>query len=318
MVETRRFTRGGMTQITTDRYGRWYEFGGERFFSVTTIIGGGIPKPVLLNWAKKFVAVYALDNFDRLTAKVEALGQIDDRMERDGEYESIRKWLSDSPFRSRDAKAKLGTDVHDYVEAYATGQPLPDVPDDIAPYIAQFKVFLDTYQPTIVAAEAPVFSREQRYAGTLDSIMEFDPAIFDDKTLRIILGSISDEVSYADTTVRIAEIRERGGLRVIVDYKTGKGVYPEVALQLAAYRYADTFLGMPDGSEGDMPELDGAVVLHLRDTFYDLYPVMTDESVFKTFLYAREVFRWGRDLGQMALGAPTTAPVVEEGTDGDT
>ena len=72
---TTAFVRPGLAQITTDRYGRFYEWKGGRYFSVTTILGGGVPKPALINWAKKFVADYTLDNWELLGRKVRLPGE---------------------------------------------------------------------------------------------------------------------------------------------------------------------------------------------------------------------------------------------------
>lgn len=307
---TTAFVRPGMAQVSSDRYGRFYEWRNDRYFSVTTIIGGGIPKPALINWAKKFVADYTLDQWVLLSRKVELMETIEDDDDRASERETIRKWLSDSPYRDRDKKADLGTLVHDYAEAHTLGKPMPPIPDDAAPFLEQFRQFIDQYEPTFIAVEAPCLSREQKYAGTLDAIAEFPTGKFTDRFLATVLGSL-DEI---DIEQRVAHLRIRGTVRLLLDWKTSKsGIFPEVGLQLAAYRYADTFLGMPDGSEATMPEVDGAAAVNLRPEKFTIYPVMTDETIYRTFLYAREVFRFGRDYKKLVLGEPQAT--IEKGLD---
>lgn len=297
------FVRPGLAQVTSDRYGRFYEWKGKRYFSVTTILSGGVPKPILVNWAKKFVAEYAMENYELLGKKLEIV----DEAERTGgvelgatEYESVRKWLSDSPYRDRDKKADLGTLVHDYAEAFVLEKPMPAAPDDVVPYLNSFGDFLHKYQPEFIAVEAPVFSHDQKYAGTLDAIADFHPSVFPDTFWAVVLGSLDDVLIEE----RIQALHAKGTARLLVDWKSGKDVYPEVALQLAAYRNADTFLGMPDASEAPMPEVDGCIAVNLRPDGYKVYPVMTDETIYRTFLYAREIFRWGRDYHKLVLGKP--------------
>src|SRR4051794_14692313 len=179
---------------------RFYTWGGAKYWSVTTIVNGGLPKPVLVNWAKKFTAEFACDNY---AARGEVL-----KAAREGAID----WLKNASFRDRDKKAELGSWVHAACEAFQLGKPMPPWPVAIKPHMEHFAAFLDEYQPTIELAEASVYNRTEKYAGTLDAI-----ALFGDR-------------------------------RLLFDVKTGKGVYPEVGLQLAAYRYAE-FIGLPDGSE---------------------------------------------------------------------
>jgi hypothetical protein len=260
--------RNATTKPATGK--RFYSWRGEAYWSVTTIIGGGIPKPVLVNWAKKFTAEYAVDNFDKLTKLLEP--------DKDGnvDREAAVDWLKGAAFRDRDKKADLGSSLHVATEAYVLGKPMPMWPLPIRPRMGQFLAFLQDWEPEYHQTEASVYSRTQRYAGTLDAIC----------------------------TIK--------GRRVLLDYKSGKGVYPEVALQLAAYRYAE-FIGLPDGAEALMPAVDACAVLHLPDDGdYDLIEVRADKDVFNSFLYAREVFRWLEEGSKSALLGPIPAKPADE------
>ncbi len=267
----RRFIRPGLEQVTIEGRGRWYTWAGERFYSITTIIGGGVPKPALINWAKKFTAEYAIDNVAKLNMLLEPnthSGAVD----REGAVD----WLKNAAWRERDRAGELGTAAHDIAEAEVLGRPMPPIEDPHVAALADvFHRFLTECTPTFLASEVPVISRAERYAGTLDAIVDWP-----------------DHVPVV------------GGQRHLIDYKTGKGVYPEVALQLSAYRYADTFLGAPDTTEVPTPEVDGCSVVHVRPDGYRIFPVRADEEVWKVFLYAREVYRWQNEMSRTVIGDP--------------
>lgn len=272
MTTERRFIRPGMEQVTTTNKGRYYVWRRERFFSVTTIIKGGVPVPFLVPWAAKMTALAALKHRDKIDLLLE--GE-DIKWGRDGKPKSpgasaAYKFLTGYRDDERDQAADLGSLVHDAIEAHVLGQPFPEVIGPAAAIMDRFREFVELYQPEFLAAEAPVFSRSQKYAGTLDFIARF-PTLAGEPTL-------------------------------LVDTKSGRGVYSEAALQLAAYRYADGFLAMPDGSEASVPQVDGCAVLHLRPKFHRLIEVRADEEVFQAFLYAREIFRWAIGLSDEVIG----------------
>lgn len=254
----------------------------ERYWSVTTIIKGSLPTPALIGWGIKSVAEYAVANHRQLSSMLQTVKL--QKTKDEGIYvvsdpdavESATKWLKGSPYRERDRKAALGTSVHEHAEAYQKGRPFPPARDDVRPYVESFHKFLDDFNPEMELAEASVYNRTLKYAGTLDNI-----------------SIINDE-------------------RILLDFKTGKGVYPEAALQLAAYRYAE-FIGMPDGSEAKMPEVDGAAVVHLREDGYELIPVVADENVFNSFRYCIEVFRWVEEISKNVIGQA----IVPEGKASD-
>lgn len=247
---------------TTARGGkRFYSWRNENYWSVTTIIGGGIPKPALLPWGIKMVAEGAIEAIENGALE----GMV--RTDRDG---AIR-FLKGLPYAKRDAAGDLGTLVHAACEAHSLGKPIPPWPLPVIPYMRAFEQFLSDFEPTFTATEASVYNRTQRYAGTLDAI--------------------------ATLTLPLQE----QPISALFDVKTGKGVYAEVGLQLAAYRYAE-FIGLPDGSKAPMPEVDGALCLHLTPEGYRLIEVRADDEVFQAFLYAREVFRWLEDTSKSVLG----------------
>ena len=243
-------TRGGQ---------RFYTWRDENYYSATTMINGGLPKPALINWAKKFTAIYAVEHLPALTALVE-----DDP---DGAID----WLKNAAWRDRDKKAELGTYLHEAVEAYVLGKPFPEWKPEARAKMEQFERFLADFQPVFEMTEASVYNRTHRYAGTLDAI--------------IMLGHEVPRTS------------------LILDMKSGKDIYPEVALQLAMYRHAE-FIGLPDGSEQPMPKVDGACALHLADHDYKLVDVDAGEEVFRYAMHVREVYRWKLEVEKHVLRGP--------------
>jgi hypothetical protein len=79
-----------------------------------------------------------------------------------------------------------------------------------------------------------------------------------------------------------------------------------MAFQLAAYRFAEFYLD-EDGIEQDMPDVDAAGVVWLREDGYDLFPFETGRGVFRQFLYIAEVARAAEDcrdyIGDPLIGA---------------
>lgn len=176
-----------------------------------------------------------------------------------------------SPWRSRDKAADLGSLIHDYAEAHVLGAARPEAPPEAQAHLAHFNAFLEDYQPEYVMTEATVFNRRYGWAGTLDAIADI------------------------------------AGERWLIDYKTGKGIYAESAVQLSAYRNGE-FVGMPDGTEAPVPEVERCGVLHLTPTGYSLIPVQADERVYRVFLYAQQVQQFLDVLSNDVLGAPWPAP----------
>lgn len=174
---------------------------------------------------------------------------------------------------TRDKAATIGSAVHAAIEALALGQPAPtEYPEEVAGHMKMFDEFLEAYRPKFIMAEATVANRSEAYCGQLDSIVEI------------------------------------GGRRLVLDVKTSKGLYPEVALQLAAYRHAE-FIGLDDGTEAPMPETQGAVALHLRPRSWKLVQIETSPVVWNSFLYVREAYRWQKEMSREVIGdkLPTIA-----------
>lgn len=160
--------------------------------------------------------------------------------------------------------AITGSDVHGYAEAISRGQEV-QIPDELQPFVIAYRAWVTDFAPDFLAAEEMVCSELYGYAGTFD-------------TIAVIAGETW-----------------------LIDYKTSKGVYPETALQLAAYGHAD-FIGRPgDPTRYAIPPIDQYGVLHLRPEGYELVPFDLS-GAFEAFLAAKRLAEWKatRDI----VGAP--------------
>src|SRR4051812_27354998 len=97
---------------TTRGSKRFYTWRSENYWSVTTILQA-VPKPALINWAKKFTAEYAVEHFSALAELV--------KTDPDGAVD----WLKGAAYRDRDRKADIGSHIHAAAEAYVLGKPFP-------------------------------------------------------------------------------------------------------------------------------------------------------------------------------------------------
>lgn len=262
---------------TTTNRGRTYKWRDEEFTSVTTILNGGIPKPALKAWGEKLVAQTAVAKRD-----------VWDGMTND---EAI-DWLKRAPFRETDRAAVQGTDIHDWCEKYVLGAGL--AVEDLAAddpkrgYLDGFLSFLAEWKPRFEMTEATVYNRRWGYAGTLDFLayLDINHLVGQECLPGWLNGDVPD-----------------GEALVLGDYKTGKGVYGEVACQLSAYRHAE-FIGLPDGTEHPMPQVAACVVLHLTPKGYELIPVRAGEVELRSFLYAQQIREFDQVIAKNVLGAP--------------
>jgi hypothetical protein len=167
--------------------------------------------------------------------------------------------------RSSGKAADLGTAVHDACDHWVRNEPMPSWEKGVEPFMEQFVDFLEKRRPEFVRTEVTVWNRTYGYAGTFDWL------------------------AYI------------GGRLTLGDHKTGKGVYPEVGLQLTALAHAE-FILSPDGIEEPLPEVELFGALHLRPRSWALIPVQRSEETWRAFLAALELTRWTRETAPNILG----------------
>lgn len=160
--------------------GHWYKLDGAKADGVTTLIGDGIPKPALINWAGNVTAEYAVDHWADLT---------------DLKPSERLKALKEARWSDRDTAARRGTEVHRLGEKLARGEEV-DLPDELAGHVESYVAFLDEWKPRPVLLETTVANRRWRYAGTLDAVFDLPDGrrvLADLKTSR---SGIFPEASY--------------------------------------------------------------------------------------------------------------------------
>lgn len=192
----------------------------------------------------------------------------------DGGFGPAFRMLSEIPNQKRDSAAMRGVQVHELAEKYIRDEEI-ELPEDDPKwsYIRAYAAYINDFNPTSLHEELTVANREHMYAGRLDSIQDVPS-----------LGLIQ------------------------VDYKTGKGVYGEHALQCTAYERAEVYVDV-DGNEQPMPKLAGSYVLHIQPDDYDLIPAETGDDAFTQFLAALENYRKNvKNRLDGLLGAPVIPP----------
>jgi len=188
------------------------------------------------------------------------------------------KALSNARYADRDAAGNAGTAVHKIAQGLAAGEEV-EVLDAIVGHVDSYLKFVEEWDPKELVVEGVVINRRFGYMGTLD-----------------VVADLAD------------------GRRWLFDLKTARsGVFGENALQLAAYRYAETWLANSpvDGAEKPMPKVDRTGVLWLRADGYDLVPVEAGAEEFRIFLYALGIAKWrdNENVVGEALAAPSRTGV---------
>lgn len=159
--------------------------------------------------------------------------------------------------RVRNAAADHGINVHSSIASYI-GNTSSVAHND--PVIIAFRQWEDTAKFELIASERLVFSRQHGFAGTAD-----------------LIGALN-------------------GRLALLDIKTGRGIYPEYKLQLAAYAFAWCEM------TGHFPE--ACMNLHVKSDFTiteansftaaELFPLL------QTFLAAKRLFEWQSEQPALA------------------
>lgn len=247
------------------------------FPSITTVIGAGVPKPALVRWGPKMVARYVIENLAEVVADAASLPEV-----------AREKKLKEAPTRYTEARGKRGDEVHAWAEWYGgwqLGERLdePEVPEASQAALIGLKMFLNDWKPEFVHVEKTVVNKTKGYAGTFDFIAWLN-------------------------------VHGVGRVLCLGDYKTSKGVYPEVGLQLAAVRYAEVML-TPDGDgyrEDPVPGVAMCVEVHILDGDYDVIPIEAGPDQFLAFRAAIAVRHFQEVTSRRTVGKPVL-PGTDEG-----
>ena len=190
------------------------------------------------------------------------------RMAETGGPQAAVEWLKKIPDYQRDVSADLGTRVHAVAEAMARGESV-GIADDVRPFIAAYRRdFLEPYSPRFLAVEPMVCSPRYEYGGTADAFVEIDGEIW------------------------------------LLDYKTGSGVYPDSALQLAGLARAQFIGRTGDPTQYPVPPASRFGILHIRPEGARLLPIVVDRETVAAFLDARRLYAWDQGPAQSVIGQP--------------
>ena len=86
-------------------------------------------------------------------------------------------------------------------------------------------------------------------------------------------------------------LAEVNGQLTVVDWKTGKAIYPEAYLQNAAYRHALREMGHGDPVQGIIVRLPK----NTEDPEFEAQIIPdSEESLFQTFLHTFELWKWNQ------------------------
>ncbi|MFE3326835.1 hypothetical protein [Streptomyces sp. NPDC059176] len=147
----------GLKRINT-KTGHYYKLDGRRVSGVTTLIGNGMPKLNLIDWAARTVAEYVADN----PAEIASL--------RGAGRQQLVDFLKTRHTAIRDQAGARGTDVHTYAQRFLSGEDELTVPDELIGYVEACVAFLDEWQLVPVLVETTVASRMWQYCGTFDVV----------------------------------------------------------------------------------------------------------------------------------------------------
>lgn len=299
--------------------GHIYYLDGVKVPGVTTILGGGMPKPALIRWGINSVTDYVIEGLeivddnrggeivsaDNLVSDLRRLNER--RAQTGGTKLSMRapagrlpktnlgKLLAQTPYLARDEAANRGTEVHKHAQSIADGDEIlvEDVPPELRGHVRQYIDWLDCFDVAEAQTEVVVVNRTWRYMGQADLICDI-PGIG----------------------------------RCLVDLKTGEtGVYGEACVQVAMYASAE-FIVDAEGNETPMPEIDACLILWLRAEGWTLYPLHPDwpiDRLCRIGLHARQIYDFDRHcdprtdlphpLGDPIVPTPQPAPTLAEAVD---
>jgi hypothetical protein len=197
----RKFTR-------IDGEQRFYDIEGVgKFPSVTTILGV-LGKPALIGWAKKQVALaiqpILKDLYDQKISPT------------DLDVDAIIKMAKQKPQKIMEEAGDIGTQVHRWLEVIVKekiGTPQLEwealekkvevtTDERVKKCVSAFFKWANKHHFDPLESELMVYSKRFEYAGTFDAI------------------------GYVD------------GILTLIDFKSSKAFYPEMGIQLAAYRHA--------------------------------------------------------------------------------
>lgn len=172
------------------------------------------------------------------------------------------KWISEAAPRKAAEAATLGDEVHNALEKLileGMEQEL-DISAKAKLYVKSWKNFVTEFQPEFIRVEATCFGSVKFSGGKL---------------------------GYAGTADAIVKI---GNKTYIVDWKTGRSVHTEAALQLSALAHAEQIVNSDETKLEKMPKIDGGLVVHITANGCKIYPVDVNGEGWAVFERCRSLW----------------------------
>jgi hypothetical protein len=138
----------------TARGHRYVDAEGRRVPGVTTVLGDGLPKTALINWAANATAEAAVNRWEELSVMPPA---------------QRLKVLQGARWQEKDQAANRGGQIHALAEHLVRGESV-QVPEEIAGRIEAYARFLEDFDVAPVHVEFSLASYRHGYAGTGDLI----------------------------------------------------------------------------------------------------------------------------------------------------
>jgi PD-(D/E)XK nuclease superfamily len=237
---------------------RWYTVpNGQEYPSVTTILQV-IGKPALINWAAKVEREMVIEASSQLyldcplTPKMSAASWKMSLTKRLGTLKASQKELTKA--------GEIGSQAHALIEWNLKASlmqepgPSPHVTDKATWAFMAWEDWKKSVNLKPIFVEQMVFSETHGYAGTMDLLAEVN------------------------------------GVLTVLDWKTGKAIYPESYLQNAAYRYALREMGHGDAVQGiivRLPKLES-------DPAFEVKTCPPEKDCMEVFLNAKRLWEWNQ------------------------
>ena len=155
------------------------------------------------------------------------------------------KLIGSAAEQNRQTAAATGTQIHQWAEQLITTGEVSGIPERFLSAVEGFARWWRASGWTKLHSEALVWSEEDEYGGA----------------------------AYAGKLDLLA--LDRDGRVILADLKTGAGIWPEMAMQIAAYANADNIV--IDGRDQPMLLIDRLCILHIRPEATTLHELADDQ-----------------------------------------
>lgn len=241
----------GDVQLEYDDVAHEYFYSGLLVPNVTKITGYIDKSGPLMGWAAKEAVRYIRSNWPE--------GNVFTEQSKGIILEGAQKAYLDA----RKYAAKVGTETHDWIEAYLKHQifldPAPTGPgrEDVASACAAFIDWVDGNDIKFLVTERKIFSKEHLFAGTLDAVADVN------------------------------------GVLTLIDFKTSASVYKEYCMQTAAYAHAYNEESAYAGTNHVIEQRMIVLLGKEKPTFLPFkIPNTRQDDDFHAFLSAKEIHHW--------------------------